>query len=367
MTSVMNLIKWYRARLSGGQRLSLRGIRARVINLGNWLKERNYIGFDVRADAPPREISTVYGFGLNGWINLYRLSGQEAFLREAEACLERLLATQTLEGVWLFPYPFRNNSANFPYACENFMTLRALFYYWEHVERSPRVVQSIQVCMDFLIESIGYEGGIFWYSSADRIKVPNISSMAANAFARAYLVLGDGRYIKQAKIFADYCVDKQSSDGAYPYFEGKDMVYVPYHALETWELQEANDVIKSDRIEKSTNQAMIYLTDCFRTRGYTSYSTGRSIRHTYLFKTPLWGAKAYLSKRDLTSASKHLGRALSIFQSPGRACYFYILRRIGVTGLALEYPVLCSTFIRYNASCFEIGTSLLLQAQEDQA
>lgn len=362
MAYVANLIKWYAAQRSGEGRVGLERIRAGTLALGDWLKGQNYVGVDVAVGNPPKQLSTVLGFSLTGWVNLHTASGEPQFLREAEQCLERLLAMQTPEGAWLFPYRFRNNRPDFPYACESFMTLRALLHYCEHVEPDQQVARSIQRGIHFLVENIGCEAGIFWYSAADRITVPNVSSLAANVFARASRVLNNHRYLEQAKVLADYCIDQQTEEGAYPYFGGGDMVYVPYHALEIWELQEANEVIHSEKITDSTNRGVDYLTNYFRTRGYLSRSTEQGFRHTYLFKTPLWGARAYLVKKDPANSLKHFAHAVSLFQFPRKPCYFYLLHRTRLSGFSIDFPILRSTFIRYNASCFEVGSRLLLKA-----
>ncbi len=364
MALAFDFVRWYVARLASAKKLSWEYITERVLALSDWLRQRDYIGYDVRVGNPPRTMSTVLGSCLMGWINLYRLSSEDRYLREGEQCLERILAMQRPEGSWLFPYRFRSNPADFPYACENFMTLRALFHYMDHIGTDERVVRSVRLALDFLVDSIGYEGGVFWYSSADKIRVPNISSMASNAFARATLLFDEDRYLKQARVFAEYCVESQGSNGAYPYYVDDPMVYIPYHALETWELQEANEVIHSDEILASTSRARDYLDSYLRLHGYASYNTDIGRRQRQLFKTPLWIAKAFLAKEDYVRALEHFARALTIFRVPGKAYYFYILYRICLAGLIVECPILPSAFIRYNASCFEIGSSLILHRKE---
>jgi len=359
MSPVRDLVAWYKRRSSRGVGLDLAAIRARVLALGAWLKEQDYIGSDVKVGYLPKEISTVLGFALMGWVNLYQSLNESEYLDNAEACLLRLLSTQTAEGAWLFPYPFRQNPSDFPYACENLMTARALLHYCERIRPEDRVLGSIRRVLEFLCEGIGYEGGVFWYSSRDRIKVPNVSSMAANVFARAHRLLGVERYLQLSRQFADYCLDKQNTEGAYPYFADQEMVYIPYHALELWEMHEANEVFGDPRIDDSTDRALTYLSLYLERRGYRSTNLDGGRHYVYLFKTPLWGARAYMSKGQLASALKHLGQAMAIFQHPGQPFHFYMLRKADLLGCSITYPILGSPFIRYNASCFEIGSRLL--------
>jgi len=339
------LLLWYVNRLCKDA-LGDQEIEQRILGLGQWLKDRNYVGIDVRADYGPQEISTVPAFALMGWLNLYLATEKAFYLQEAEHCLDLLLASQTPEGGWRFPYPFRDNPPGFFYACENFMTVRALLYYCEQAEPHSLILKSIQKALAFLLQEIGHQGGLFWYSKADRIRVPNISSMAANVFARASQLLGDAHFSKLAREFAYYCLKTQSKDGAYPYFEAQEMVYLPYHALEIWELSEANEILSLPELDQSTNHALEYLREYLDRWQYRSMSMSRGRRQTWLLKTPLWIAKAFQSKRQLSEAQVHLDQALRIFWHPVQRACFYQLRRVSMGPLTLEYPLLDSLFIR---------------------
>ncbi|MEM2914917.1 MAG: hypothetical protein QXH91_05925, partial [Candidatus Bathyarchaeia archaeon] len=79
------------------------------------------------------------------------------------------------------------------------------------------------------------------------------------------------------------------------------------------------------------------------------------------FKTPLWGAKAYLAYGDYKKAFIHFRNAINLFKVPSENCYFYYIRKLSLGGINLHYPVINSIFIRYNASCFEIGSALLFK------
>jgi hypothetical protein len=363
LRNITKLSRWYSFRFYNRQELAIDDIKEEILNLGKWLKNQEYIGIDVDISNPPKEISTVYGCGLVGWINLYKLFKSKAYLKEADHCLEKILSLQTDEGSWLFPYAFRNNLPNFPYACENFMTIKSLFQYYEHIEQKKSIRESIERALLFLIEHIGYKEGIFWYSPTDKIKVPNISSMAASVFAKAYSVFDDISYLKKAETFADYCINNQTKEGAFPYFEGEALLYIPYHALETWELKESNDILQSKKIEKSIISAMEYLTLYFNDHHYASYNTDKKYS-TIMFKTPLWGSKAYIIYGDYEKAFTHFKKSLLLFRVPSETCYFYFIRKYTIGKLTFYFPIINSIFMRYNASCFEIGSALLLKSAE---
>lgn len=354
--------RWYIARLLPDDQCDDEALAARLLALGQWLHGMDYVGHDVRVEYPPREISTVPAFGMMGWINLHRLTGCEAYLEKARYCLSRLFATQTPQGSWPFPYPFRNNPPGFVYSCESFMTLRALLCYHEHLAPEAEIIQRVERAIRYLLSHIGHEDGVFWYSAADHIRVPNISSMAANVLARAALLTSNGEWSKLARSLAGYCLEQQREDGAYPYVEGHPRVYLPYHALETWELAEANEVLQEEAIAASTDRAMVFLTRVLQV-GYRSYDDDHDGRRQYLFKTPLWSAKAYLIHGDCATARRHLMPAMRLYRYPGQSYCFYRLNRRRLGPLLIEYPSFRSNFARYNASCFEIGTRLLLAAK----
>ena len=360
-------LQWFIAQLYRKQiELNLEDIETMVLNLGNWLVKQKYIGNDVKTTNPPREISTVYSFSLIGWINLYNLYKEKIFIERAEYCLNKLLKLQQPDGSWLFPYEFRGNPAYHPYSCENFMTVKSLIKYYKSVEQRKEIAKSIKKNLDFLINRIGYKGGVFWYSPTDKIKVPNISSMAANIFAQAYPIFGEETYLQYAHAFADYCVNNQMADGAFPYFEGETTVYIPYHALEIWELKEANTILRSENVEKSIQKAVTYMKSYLQKYSYSSYNIQRPLSYTYIiFKTPLWIAKAFLKTGDYISALEHFSNAVYLFKVPNRPYFFYYLKALILQRKIIPLlPVFSSVFMRYNASCFEIGSELLRMLKE---
>lgn len=365
--NMSKLAGWYGRRVSPRPQLTQERLLSLVRDVGSWLAGKDYVGSDVKAEYPAAELSTALGFAMVGWIELFALLKEPRLVEHAEECLERLLESQTGEGAWPFPYPFGENPAGLVYACETFMTLRSLLHYVEFVEEDERVVESIRRGLDHLVAHVGYEGGVFWYSAADRIVVPNISSMAANVFARAHRLLGREELLEKAQEFAAFCVQQQRQDGAYPYFGLGTKVYIPYHALEIWELQETNEVLADEELRSSVRGAIEYLTRYLRDRGYRSTDIDDRWRTVLLFKTPLWAAKAYLATGDMERAIHHLARSLQLFQIPGEPQCFYMLQRIGSRRIGLERPMMSTTFMRYNASLFEIGSKILSTRVEDRA
>lgn len=348
---LLDTVRWYARRLRP-DRSSYDHLLTRAVGLGMWLRKCDYTGIDVSVDNPPKAISTVPALAMVGWLNLCDITGDKFYRDQADECLGRILAEQTEEGCWLFPYRFRDNPAGFPYSCENFMTIECLMDYWNLAENSPPVLRSLEKGLAYLLEAVGNEGGIFWYSARDRIRVPNISSMAARAFATGSQMIGNPEYLRLAEVFAEYCISQQSENGGYPYLQDDPRVYVPYHALEIWELAEANKVLRNPNLARSIRRAVTYLLSFINRNGYESWdpvSPG-----TFLMKTPVWSAKALLAADMVQAAFRHLTRGLEVFRVPAQDSYFYILS----TFRAIKVPVFDSCFIRYNASTFEVCTSL---------
>ncbi len=190
-------------------------LKKEVLLLGNYLENQNYYGIDVDIRNKPEKLSTTLGFSCMGWINLYKSSEKIEYLDKADRCLAEIIKTiDSNKNLWLFPFKFRNNPKNFPYSCENFMTLEAIFYYLENIEKKEELLVLIKKILKTMIREIGFsEEGCFWYSSRDKIEVPNISSMAANVFAKAYSVFNEKEYLQKANLFANYCINNQRKDG----------------------------------------------------------------------------------------------------------------------------------------------------------
>lgn len=352
---LIDTVRWYSAQF-GYFETKYDNFILKTIKLGEWLRKCNYIGIDVSNKNPPRLISTVPAFAMLGWLNLADFCNNELFLGFAKNCLDILLHEQIEEGCWLFPYKFRNNPEGFAYSCENFMTIECMMEYWRRMDKPEYIRQSVAKALKYLLERIGHRDGTFWYSSADKIYVPNISSMAARVFAEASKIYENPVYFELAKIFVGYCISQQTCNGAYPYFQDKPMVYIPYHALEIWELYEANKVLQDQLVDKSLRQAIDYLRLFIERNGYVSHDPLSS--KAQLMKTPVWVAKSFLVNGFIKEAKKHLFHGLRLFEVPGRtAHYFYRLENF----MGLMLPSLDTCFIRYNSSAFEISTFLLRQ------
>jgi len=357
IVSNIKLIEWYKEHIKKKEY----PIEDIVLKLGEKLKENNYEGIDVNKNYSKRNLSTVYAFCSNGWINLYKISNKKTYLAEAENCVQKILEMQTDEGVWLFPYAFRKNPPNFVYACENFMTLNALLKYYIEVEESLQIKNSIFKALKAITNKVGYtKEGCFFYSPTDKIKVPNISSMAASIFSRAGFLFKKKEFIKKAILFSNYCIKNQNADGGYRYFEENEMVYLPYHALEIWELIDANHILKSQELEQSIERALNYLKKYLSAYGYISKSNELRRRISkILFKTPLWSAKAFLKYNDIHKCNKHFKAAVTLFKIPKSFQFFYYLNEIKFNGKPIFYfPDFDSIFLRYNASCFDIGSEI---------
>lgn len=341
-------------------------LKTKILSLGSWLENKHYKGIDVSIKNPPKEISSTIAFSCIGWINFYLKYGEKDYLIKAENCLLKLLRMKSDEDLWLFPYKFRDNPPNFPYSCENFMTLNALFYYMDKIRKREDIVENIERTLNSMLNRIEYtQNGCFYYSPRDKIKVPNISSMAANIFAKAYLIYNDNSYLEKAHLFANYCIKNQRDDGGYNYFSNQKMVYIPYHALEIWELLEANRIIKSSELKKSINKAIDFIREYYNKNHYFSCDThSRSVikKFTILFKTPLWMAKAFLMAGDYHFALKHYKKSIKLFRvSNNSPYYFYLLKIFKLGPFKFSRPQISSIFIRYNASCFEIGSRFLIE------
>lgn len=325
----------------------------RMISLGNWLEAQDYVGIDVSPTNPPGFMTTVPAAALIGWLNLAEVTGDAAYRRKADACLRRILDDQQPEGSWLFPYRFRKNPPNFPYACENFMTLEGLMAYARRMGKTDRLLLAMDKALQFLLDNVGYDREAFFYSPADKIRIPNISSMAARVFSEAAGLLAKPEYAEQAFRFARYCVSQQDPSGSYPYAEGADEVSVPYHALETWELAEANRQFHDPEIGRSLDKAIQFLDRALAENGYAYFYPAQN--RSAVMKTPIWSAKAFLSMGLPEKARTHFWRGLDLFGIPGTAHYFYAVQDFH----GFKLPRLDTPYIRYNASVMEIGTELL--------
>ncbi|MEW6443350.1 MAG: hypothetical protein AB1640_20630 [bacterium] len=334
------------------------------MKLGRFLKACDYTGLDAPLPDTPARLSTTCASAMEGWLLLYGLEKHDEFREEAIRCAELLMAEQTEQGMWLSPFPFRRNPPSHPYACENFLTLRPLIHFYDRMGRETgghRVRLAVERGLQGLVAHIGYRAdGCFWYSPTDQIEVPNISSMAAATFAEACQVLHLDHLAAPARLCAAYCVRQQRPDGGYRYFSDQEFVYVPYHALEIWELGDANQVLREQELEQSLQRAVHFMDRYLELRSYRSRDDERGRRSKLLFKTPVWMARAYLSRGRHEKAWAHLDRGMRMFGMPGGDSYYYYLREKRTLGwLRRRRPDLGSVYMRYNASCFETGCRLL--------
>ncbi len=337
----------------------------KILDIGYSLTQKKYIGYDVNVRYPAKLISTVLSLSLVGWLNLFSIEKNEEYLQYANNCIDQLLTHQLDDGSWLFPYAFRNNPPEFPYSCENFMTVRPLIYALDFpINNRNKVRAAVRKNLSFLIENIGYQDGLFWYSKSDHIEVPNISSMASNTFAHASALFRDKGYLDLAYSFAKYCIKNQADDGSYPYFANQSMVYIPYHALEIWELIEANEFLKLNEVESSVENAISFLHNFIEKHGFYSKFPKKGFRHSILLKTYIWSAKASLIYGDIERGTKYYLKGLNKFLLPENDV-FYQIKEYDLVLFSFQIPKHKTKFIRYLASLFEIGTILIRKMKVD--
>jgi len=354
IASVSGAVEWLR-----GQRIGsyVSDLRFEVRQIGMDLRDNDYKGKDVSLAAPTELIDTVLAACMEGWAHMAATTSDEVFRREEQACLRLLLSRQGEDGVWRFPYAFRDNPSGEAYACENLMIVRALLKYVDRHGGSPEVESAVDKALRFVFERIGIEGGHVQYSPHDRVSVPNVTSMAANCCALAGRLLCQAERRRLASDLAEACISEQTDDGAYPYYARGDFVYVPYHALEMAELAEANRELGQKGLDESLVRAAEFLDQHLAMNGYVSHSPARRL-DTLEFKTPIWSSRAYHALGNHRAAVEHLRKGLDMFRSP-RGGYFYFVFALRTAGRCLRYPVIESEFIRYVASAFEIAGSVL--------
>lgn len=328
-------------------------LKKTVRNVSEYLVAHDYTGPEISPAHAPERLSTTLAAALSGWLALAEV--EPGALAEATRCIDAIVRQQSSSGAWLFPYPFRDNGPQHPYACEMLMTLSGLLDAAETNAGGQAVQSSLQRGIRFLLEEIGWsEDGALWYSATDHIGVPNIASMAASVFARGARVLHEPSLQADALRAFDYCVRTQAADGAYPYFAGEPLVYVPYHALQLWHMCLASRSLGGE-VHSSIRDGMRWLDRFLRQCGYCPTNEKAS---PWIAKTPLWIAMANLQYGRREVALRHYLAARHLFWDQRRDVFFYTLdvqprvrRRLDTV-----YP-------RYVASSFEIGAALLARGR----
>ncbi len=320
-----------------------------VEDVSTYLAAHDYSGPEISPKHEPKKLSTTLSASLSGWLALAGTQPQAA--AEAERCIDAIVRDQADSGAWLFPYPFRQNGPQHPYACEMLMTLGGLLDAAERNVGGQAVRDSIRRGITFLLQEIGWsEEGAFWYSATDHIFVPNIASMAASVFARCARVLDEPTLRTEALRAFDYCVKTQAADGSYPYFTGEPLVYVPYHALQLWHMCIASRSLGGE-FHSSIHDGMRWLDRFLKQYGYCPTNEKPS---PWVAKTPLWTAMACLQYGRRRAALRHYLAARRLFWDDERRVFFY--------ALDVEPKIRRRTdtvYLRYAASGFEIGAALL--------
>ena len=246
-----------------------------AIKIGQWLESHNYAGPDV-CSSRSQLCSTSLAFSVRGWLNLYRYTKGDDFLRKAHRCADLILALQKPDGNWPFPWPFRGNPENFSFACETMFAALALLEFYLYA-RSRTYLDAVLRAKRFLMTVNGYfqlakDSYCLWYSSANKVRIPNLGAIAGHLFSKLYLATGNAEDLHLATAFTNYCISAQRPDGSSLYWfppldlslqPGEDyshdlrsrgrepldlhrFCYVPYHSLTIFEVEEAYRVVKSE-------------------------------------------------------------------------------------------------------------------------
>jgi hypothetical protein len=197
-----------------------------TLKVGRWLEKQKYVGPDLYLSTRNFKCSTTFGFSARAWLNIYRHTNNEEYLRKAIICGNEILQLQEKDGSWLFPAKFRNNPPNFPLVCEITFTALALPELYI-VTQNEKYLKALLKVKDFLLEKNGYfkvneDIYCMWYSSNDKIRVPNIGSFVGHLFAKLYLLTKDPEDLQFAKGFANFCVISQRPDGSLLYWNPPD-------------------------------------------------------------------------------------------------------------------------------------------------
>ena len=259
-----------------------------VIKVGDWLENKNYTGPDV-SSRQSQVCSSTLAFSVRGWLNLYHHTKNDCFLKKAVKCADWILALQEPDGSWPFPWPFRRNPTNHAFACETMFTALGLLELYQ-VTKNKKYLDSILRARRFLLAKNGYyqlteDSYCLWYSSTDKVRIPNLGGMAGHLFAKLFQVTRDPEDLRLATAFANYCISAQRPDGSSLYWfppldsslqpeedysydlqgRGRQPLdlhrscYIPYHSLTIFEIEEAYKVIKTEPYKQYFVEAARFL------------------------------------------------------------------------------------------------------------
>ncbi|MBN2463125.1 MAG: hypothetical protein JXB43_05945 [Dehalococcoidia bacterium] len=275
-----------------------------VIKVGDWLENKNYTGPDV--SSPKSQVcSSTLAFSLRGWLNLYHHTKDDGFLTKAIQCADWILALQEPDGSWPFPWPFRRNPANHAFACETMFTAIGLLELYL-VTKDKKYLGSISRAKQFILTANGYykvaeDSYCLWYSSTDKVRIPNLGGIAGHLFSKLFQVTEDPEDLRLATTFANYCISARRSDGSSLYWfpppdsslqSGEDysydlqgrgsqpldlhrFCYIPYHSLTIFEVEEVYKFIRTEPYQQYFTEAAQFLSSIMSEYGSVPEMTTR--------------------------------------------------------------------------------------------
>lgn len=228
-----------------------------ALKIGSWLEANNYKGLDVASRDVAVECSTTYSFSAGAWLNLYRKIKDELYLQKAISCANRVVDLQDENGSWPFPVKFRNNPANHCYACETLFSALVMPDLYMQT-KDKRYLNSAIRAKQFLFEQNGFQKvdeneHCLWYSSTDKIHIPNLGSFAGNFFSKLHQVTGKDEDYRAARLFSNFCVNSLEANGRMPY-------YTPPHNKELLDLQSYAHDLSSHRLRSVEQLSEVYST-----------------------------------------------------------------------------------------------------------
>lgn len=312
-----------------------------ALKIGSWLEKNNYKGIDAASRDMAIECSTTFSFSAGAWLNLYRKTKNELYLQKAISCANRIINLQDENGSWPFPVKFRNNPANQYYACETLFSALILPDLYIKT-KDKRYLDSAMRAKKFLfnqngLQRLNEDEYCLWYSSTDKIHIPNLGSFAGNFFSKLYQITGEDEDLKLARAFANFCIRSLETNGRMPYYKPphnkelldlqsyaydlsshrvssieqlSDVYSTSYHALSTFEIDSVYGRIKEDYFRDFVLKSIKFLSTLQgrngslpeKERKMSSLWFLRNIKVCYTSaKTLAWSAKAFLAASKYSS------------------------------------------------------------------
>jgi len=182
----------------------------------------------------PSPSSKAMGFFAQGYLNLYRLYGQQRYLDKARMCLEWLVENRSpgyTGFAWgnHFSYESRNGTIakNMPTVVWTSLIGHAFLDAYD-VLKEPKYLQTADGIAEFLLRDIGKtefaDSHCFNYTPGRTTKkrslVHNANMLTAGFLSRMYSVTRDESLLAEARRVAHFTVDHQREDGSWIYAEG---------------------------------------------------------------------------------------------------------------------------------------------------